>query len=73
MKDNIQYMCSMVWMGVIFNEIPIHVTLQVRIQRPVETPSLPPARDPEADAPSEPAEQDELLDGDTAVEQSEWL
>ncbi|TDG98680.1 hypothetical protein EPR50_G00202540 [Perca flavescens] len=41
-------------------------TRRVRIQRPDETPSLPPARD------AEPVEQDELL-GDTAVEQSAWL
>lgn len=34
-------------------------------------PAPDPEMDPEAEA--EPAEQDELLDGDTAVEQSEWL
>ncbi|XP_034713626.1 transmembrane protein 54a isoform X2 [Etheostoma cragini] len=45
-------------------------TRRVRIQRPDEMPSLPPARDPECDA--EPVEQDELLN-DTAVEQSAWL
>ncbi|XP_018553361.1 transmembrane protein 54a [Lates calcarifer] len=46
---------------------------RVRIQRGIETPM--PAPDPEMDpeAEAEPAEQDELLDGDTAVEQSEWL
>ncbi|XP_070698842.1 transmembrane protein 54a [Pempheris klunzingeri] len=46
---------------------------RVRIQRAVATMSSPPARDPQADAESEPAEQDDLLDCDTAVEQSEWL
>uniref|UniRef100_A0A8P4FY10 Transmembrane protein 54a n=2 Tax=Dicentrarchus labrax TaxID=13489 RepID=A0A8P4FY10_DICLA len=46
---------------------------RVRIQRTVETSSLPPARDPESDDTAEPAEQDELLDSVTAVEQSEWL
>lgn len=45
---------------------------RVRIQRAVQTPSLPPAPDPEPDAEAEPAEQDELLD-DTAVEHSAWL
>ncbi|KAI3367875.1 hypothetical protein L3Q82_026715 [Scortum barcoo] len=42
-------------------------------RKPAETPSPPPAGDLEADAAAEPTEQDELLDGDTAVEQSEWL
>ncbi|XP_071327254.1 transmembrane protein 54a [Trachinotus anak] len=42
---------------------------RVRIQRRIETP----ARDPEISAEAEPAEQDELLDGNTAVEQNEWL
>ncbi|XP_030247608.1 transmembrane protein 54a [Sparus aurata] len=46
---------------------------RVRIQRPVEIQSLPPAPDPESDPQDEPAEQDELLDSVTAVEQSEWL
>ncbi|XP_041667899.1 transmembrane protein 54a isoform X1 [Cheilinus undulatus] len=46
---------------------------RVRIQRAVETPSSPPARDPPTDVEAEPAEQDELLDSGTAVEQSEWL
>ncbi|XP_035530261.1 transmembrane protein 54a [Morone saxatilis] len=46
---------------------------RVRIQRTVETSSLPPARDLESDDTAEPAEQDELLDSVTAVEQSEWL
>nr|XP_046268492.1 transmembrane protein 54a [Scatophagus argus] len=46
---------------------------RVRIQRTVETSSLSPGQDPEADATAEPAEHDELLDGTTAVEQSEWL
>ncbi|XP_044023883.1 transmembrane protein 54a [Siniperca chuatsi] len=46
---------------------------RVRIQEAVEISSLPPAQDPETDATAEPAEQDELLDRDTAVEQSEWL
>ncbi|XP_034419504.1 transmembrane protein 54a [Cyclopterus lumpus] len=45
---------------------------RVRSQGAVETPSLPPERDPERDAVTEPAEQEELLD-DTAVEQSAWL
>ncbi|XP_029317113.1 transmembrane protein 54a [Cottoperca gobio] len=51
---------------------------RVRIHRAVETPSLPPTRDPESgagtepDEADEPAEQDELLD-ETAVEQSAWL
>ncbi|XP_074517233.1 transmembrane protein 54a isoform X1 [Sebastes fasciatus] len=45
---------------------------RVRIQRPVQTPSPPPVRDPESDVRVEPAEQDELLE-DTAVEQSAWL
>ncbi|KAM4543226.1 transmembrane protein 54a [Odontesthes bonariensis] len=44
---------------------------KVRIQKRVETLSLPPA--PEPSAENEPAEQDELLDDGTAVEQSEWL
>ncbi|XP_022606320.1 keratinocyte-associated protein 3-like [Seriola dumerili] len=44
---------------------------RVRIQRRIETPT--PARDPEISAEAEPAERDELLDGNTAVEQSEWL
>ncbi|XP_076604958.1 transmembrane protein 54a [Chaetodon auriga] len=46
---------------------------RVRIQRAVETPSLPPAPDPESETTAEPAEQDELLDSVSAVEQSEWL
>lgn len=46
---------------------------RVRIQRAVEIPASPPARDPESDAPAEPAERDELLDSVTAVEQSDWL
>ncbi|KAM9341087.1 transmembrane protein 54a [Symphorus nematophorus] len=46
---------------------------RVRIQREVEIPPSPPAQDTESDAPAEPAEQDELLDSVTAVEQSEWL
>lgn len=49
-----------------------HVLFQVRIQRSVETPK-PPAQDPESDAEAEPAEQDELLDHNTAQEQSDWL
>ncbi|XP_054470493.1 transmembrane protein 54a [Anoplopoma fimbria] len=46
----------------------------VRSLGPVETASSPPPteRDPESDAGTEPAEQDELLE-DTAVEQSAWL
>lgn len=54
-------------------KIPIHVMFQVRIQKVVETPSSPPAEDPESDAATEPAEQDELLDCVTTVEQSDWL
>ncbi|XP_036981451.1 transmembrane protein 54a [Acanthopagrus latus] len=46
---------------------------RVRIERPVDIQSLPPAQDPESDAQDEQAEQDELLDSVTAVEQSEWL
>lgn len=46
---------------------------RVRIQRVVETPSSPPAEDPETDATAEPEEQDELLDSVSAVEQSDWL
>lgn len=45
---------------------------RVRIERAAETPSLPPAQDPETDA-TEPAEQEELLDSVTAGEHSEWL
>ncbi|KAM6917824.1 transmembrane protein 54a [Lycodopsis pacificus] len=45
---------------------------QARGQGAVETPQSPPERDPESDAGTEPAEQDELLD-DAAVEQSAWL
>lgn len=44
--------------------------------RTAETASTFPAPHPESDAesgPTEPVEQDELLDCDTAVEQSEWL
>ncbi|XP_042356598.1 transmembrane protein 54a [Plectropomus leopardus] len=44
---------------------------RVRIQRVSEIPPSPPAQDPESDAGSEPAEQEELLD--TVVEQSDWL
>ncbi|KAE8289712.1 Keratinocyte-associated protein 3 [Larimichthys crocea] len=47
---------------------------RVRIQREVyEIPSSPPAQDPEADGTPEPEEQDELLDGVTAVATGEWL
>uniref|UniRef100_UPI0037E83AA0 transmembrane protein 54a n=1 Tax=Semicossyphus pulcher TaxID=241346 RepID=UPI0037E83AA0 len=46
---------------------------RVRIQRAVQTPSSPPARDPPTDVEAEPAERDELLESNTAVEQSEWL
>lgn len=46
---------------------------RVRIKRSVETPTPLPAQDPETEAEAEPAEQDDLLDGSTAVEQSEWL
>nr|XP_020464400.1 keratinocyte-associated protein 3-like [Monopterus albus] len=45
-----------------------HQAKKVRIQR---TPKSAP--DPESEAEDEPVEQDELLGGDTAVEQSEWL
>ncbi|KAK9533440.1 hypothetical protein VZT92_008557 [Zoarces viviparus] len=45
---------------------------RARGQGAVEKASSPPERDPESDAGTEPAEQDELLD-DTAVEQSAWL
>lgn len=44
---------------------------RVRIQRRVET--SPPARDPEITDEAEPAEQEDLLDGNAAVEQSDWL
>ncbi|XP_040916751.1 transmembrane protein 54a [Toxotes jaculatrix] len=44
---------------------------KVRIQRSIETPT--PAQDREMDVEAEPAERDELLDCDTAVEQSDWL
>lgn len=55
------------------NLIPIHVMFQVRIQKVVEPPSSPPAEDLESDAAAEPAEQDELLDCVTSVEQNDWL
>ncbi|XP_034531471.1 transmembrane protein 54a [Notolabrus celidotus] len=45
---------------------------RVRIQR-AYPPASPPARAPSPDVEAEPAEQDELLDSGTAVEQSEWL
>lgn len=48
-----------------------HALFQVRIQRTVET--LQPAQNQETDAEAEPAEQDELLDHNTAEEQSDWL
>lgn len=44
---------------------------RVRIQRRVEI--SPPARDSEMADEAEPAEQEDLLDGNTAVEQSDWL
>ncbi|XP_039993397.1 transmembrane protein 54a isoform X2 [Xiphias gladius] len=44
---------------------------RVRIQRRTETPT--PVQGPEIDAEAEPAEQDELLDGDATAQQSEWL
>lgn len=47
---------------------PLHAR-RVRIQKPTEIPLPPPTQEPEEEA----AEQDELLDGGTAVEQSEWL
>ncbi|XP_029982105.1 transmembrane protein 54a [Sphaeramia orbicularis] len=42
---------------------------RVRIQKPTQIPLPPPTQEPEVEA----AEQDELLDGDAAVEQSDWL
>ena len=46
---------------------------QVRIQARTGTPTSRPERDPETGAEEEPVEQDELLDRNTAVEQSDWL
>ncbi|CAN9502310.1 unnamed protein product [Ophioblennius macclurei] len=46
---------------------------RVRIQRGHEPPVSPPPRQPETDLESEPAEQDDLLDGGAAAEQSQWL
>ncbi|XP_047467274.1 transmembrane protein 54a [Mugil cephalus] len=46
---------------------------RVRIQRNVEISASPPARDPDSDIEAEPAEQEDLLDDSTVVEQSEWL
>lgn len=46
---------------------------RVRIKRSVETATPLPAQDPETEAEAEPVEQDDLLDGSTAVERSEWL
>jgi len=51
--------------------LSLRLTFQVRIQRRVETPSLPPA--PETSAENEPEEQDELLEDGAAAEQSQWL
>ncbi|XP_029349932.1 transmembrane protein 54a [Echeneis naucrates] len=51
---------------------PIHAR-RVRIQRNVETPTPKPGKDPEVTPTAEPAEQDELLDDSTVVQQSEWL
>lgn len=47
---------------------PLHAR-RVRIQKPTEIPLPPPTQEPEVEA----AEQDELLDCDTAVQQSDWL
>lgn len=47
---------------------PLHAR-RVRIQKPTEIPLPPPTEEPEPEA----AEQDELLDCDTTVEQSDWL
>ncbi|XP_047193754.1 transmembrane protein 54a isoform X1 [Scophthalmus maximus] len=44
---------------------------RVRIQRPIPAPT--PVQDPEIGAEAEPAEQDELLDGGTGAELSQWL
>ncbi|XP_053191999.1 transmembrane protein 54a [Scomber japonicus] len=47
---------------------------RVRIQRAVQIETPPPRQDQETDIEAEPAERDELLDGDTPVEQqSDWL
>ncbi|XP_041828471.1 transmembrane protein 54a [Melanotaenia boesemani] len=46
---------------------------RVAFQGRVDSPISLPARDQESGAEDEPAEQDELLHGSTAVEQSQWL
>ncbi|XP_028251089.1 transmembrane protein 54a [Parambassis ranga] len=46
-------------------------TKRVRIQKSVEIQTSHPAQD--SDIEADPAEQDDLLDGSTAVERSEWL
>ncbi|XP_060918304.1 transmembrane protein 54a [Labrus mixtus] len=45
----------------------------VHFQRAVHSQPSPQTRVPQTDVEAEPAEQDELLESSTAVEQSEWL
>lgn len=52
--------------------LPNHALFQVQIQRSVEI-FKPPVEESETDADADPAERDELLDHNTAVEQSDWL